>query len=1225
MLPLAAGAAVTLGSLATSALGQATWIGGPSASAPAFNFSTPANWQGNAAPTSPSDLTFYSGNGAAVTATNNINAAWSSTNLTFNVNNVNGLTVAGGALNSTFTLTGAGASLFSNGLGNAILSNNAAAPTGAQLQLDSDVTFGGTGIGNLTLSAASSATGIAVSQTSAHSITVSPQPIVSGQPLPAVLRNLVLGGGGNTFTGGVILDGGTLQLSSASGAGAFGTTAGNNSLTVTANGGAVNATGTPALSLGTLQLNGDLHVIGTGVFQLSNTTVTAPGVVQGSGTLYVHGLTTSGAGMQIASYSPGDAGAQTGFYGAVVIDQSKMPMGILSEAGALTLVTQAFGPGTNNLPNIDKMGSLTGAASYDVRAGGSIVLTNSTTNSKQNNDRISDTAPMRLRSGKFTLSGPAAATTTGTTANNYTPANLTEKIGDLTVAGQSILQVTGPGANNSVITTLQPNSLTRVENGTFLIRNDLGAMGNGNSPKRGRVILTNPLPSTQFIGGGGQSDLTTTPATPTYVQNVSILPWAVGSPLSTSASALGNTLVTYDNGNTNGDGFRMLAAPSSTSDNTREYYITDVAPADPTANVYLMVNPSNPPSGAFPNNGAQSMNSLVLAGDPSGIAGTCGSVTGTGTLTITSGVILATFNPASTPTIPAASIENDLQFNGQEAVIYSNAAGGVWFKGKLHGTGGLTKAGNGSSGFNGLVLTADNSDLHGTLTLNGGTLAYNTDLSLPGDGTIVVNGAGLQSGAGNQIGTGLYWGGGSPTTLSRDIHVNTGMLSFGISDGTGGSTSTTALGNLTVASQISGVGSVSYAGQNLATIPTGGQVYVTNTSNTYTGTTRFSTGNIHISADGSTGVGGGWELSSTTLTLEAPVTNSRHINIDSNSTIDTGGNTVELDGPITAFNTSGTFNANSGLKKLGSGTLNLTSLANQLGGTVEAQAGTLLVNGNLGPHATNSVIVDPGATLGGSGTIYRNVNVFSTVTGAGSNKGGGTLSPGNSPGILTVWGAPTATVSALNMAQPTTNPTNLPVTLSMQLNGPVAGTGYDQVRVFAQNASSVAAVNLGGSESPTPTTQQAALQLSLGYAPAANSAFWLITNTNNYLANLGAANTTVGTFAGLPEGSPVTLGTIGGVTYSGTISYKGDFENNNPAAGTGNDVVIYNVRGCGSADFNCDGDVGTDLDIEAFFACLAGSCPPAPCANSADFNGDGDLGTDADIEAFFRVLAGGSC
>jgi hypothetical protein len=65
------------------------------------------------------------------------------------------------------------------------------------------------------------------------------------------------------------------------------------------------------------------------------------------------------------------------------------------------------------------------------------------------------------------------------------------------------------------------------------------------------------------------------------------------------------------------------------------------------------------------------------------------------------------------------------------------------------------------------------------------------------------------------------------------------------------------------------------------------------------------------------------------------------------------------------------------------------------------------------------------------------------------------------------------------------------------------------------------------------------------------------------------------------------------------------------------------LGGCGTADFNGDGDVATDADIEAFFACLAGTC----CAvcGSADFNGDGDVATDADIEAFFRVLAGGTC
>jgi hypothetical protein len=64
---------------------------------------------------------------------------------------------------------------------------------------------------------------------------------------------------------------------------------------------------------------------------------------------------------------------------------------------------------------------------------------------------------------------------------------------------------------------------------------------------------------------------------------------------------------------------------------------------------------------------------------------------------------------------------------------------------------------------------------------------------------------------------------------------------------------------------------------------------------------------------------------------------------------------------------------------------------------------------------------------------------------------------------------------------------------------------------------------------------------------------------------------------------------------------------------------------CGSPDFDGDGDIGTDADIEAFFACLSGSCCGTCDPHGADFNGDGDIGTDADIESFFRVLGGGPC
>jgi hypothetical protein len=107
---------------------------------------------------------------------------------------------------------------------------------------------------------------------------------------------------------------------------------------------------------------------------------------------------------------------------------------------------------------------------------------------------------------------------------------------------------------------------------------------------------------------------------------------------------------------------------------------------------------------------------------------------------------------------------------------------------------------------------------------------------------------------------------------------------------------------------------------------------------------------------------------------------------------------------------------------------------------------------------------------------------------------------------------------------------------------------------------------------------------------------------------------------------------IGGINASGGEDGRATSLNNNGVLvfslsftnGTSGVFTVV-IPSCGSADFNCDGDTGTDSDIEAFFACLAGNCPASPCMNSADFNADGDVGTDADIEAFFRVLAGGSC
>ena len=77
-----------------------------------------------------------------------------------------------------------------------------------------------------------------------------------------------------------------------------------------------------------------------------------------------------------------------------------------------------------------------------------------------------------------------------------------------------------------------------------------------------------------------------------------------------------------------------------------------------------------------------------------------------------------------------------------------------------------------------------------------------------------------------------------------------------------------------------------------------------------------------------------------------------------------------------------------GLSKSGTGTLILTGTSTYSGLT-DVQAGLLSVRGTL---SNSAVHVESGATLGGTGTINGTVTVLS----------GGILSPGNSPGTLTV-------------------------------------------------------------------------------------------------------------------------------------------------------------------------------------------------------------------------------
>jgi hypothetical protein len=115
------------------------------------------------------------------------------------------------------------------------------------------------------------------------------------------------------------------------------------------------------------------------------------------------------------------------------------------------------------------------------------------------------------------------------------------------------------------------------------------------------------------------------------------------------------------------------------------------------------------------------------------------------------------------------------------------------------------------------------------------------------------------------------------------------------------------------------------------------------------------------------------------------------------------------------------------------------------------------------------------------------------------------------------------------------------------------------------------------------------------------------------------------------DGQVVRFVALGGLNDFGQISLSVGFADDTWGVYRANPPLSHADPGCcarprcGTADFDNDGDIGTDADIDAFFACLGGNCCAQCWSGGADFNGDGDVGTDADIESFFRVLAGGPC
>ena len=189
-----------------------------------------------------------------------------------------------------------------------------------------------------------------------------------------------------------------------------------------------------------------------------------------------------------------------------------------------------------------------------------------------------------------------------------------------------------------------------------------------------------------------------------------------------------------------------------------------------------------------------------------------------------------------------------------------------------------------------------------------------------------------------------------------------------------------------------------------------------------------------------------------------------------------------------------------GTRKVGltvsSGTLTLSGANTFTGPTLVN--GTLSVTGSISGSA---ITVGNGGTLGGTGTV-------SAVTALG----GGTVSPGTSPGVLNS--------GALSMTSGST--------LSIELNGTTVGSEYDRLNVTGAVDITGATLSLGGTYNAGQT----------------NDLFTILLNDGG--------DSIIGTFANLAEGATAT--SLSGQVFA--VSYIG---------GDGNDIVLTAVPEPGSA------------------------------------------------------------
>ncbi|MCX6970322.1 MAG: autotransporter-associated beta strand repeat-containing protein [Verrucomicrobia bacterium] len=387
-----------------------------------------------------------------------------------------------------------------------------------------------------------------------------------------------------------------------------------------------------------------------------------------------------------------------------------------------------------------------------------------------------------------------------------------------------------------------------------------------------------------------------------------------------------------------------------------------------------------------------------------------GISTYTGNTTISSGTLVLSSGGAGTPAISSSSaiINNGtLAFNAQTFnVTYANT---------ISGNGSVVH--NQSPATRRVSLTStSNSYSGGTFVSNNNLLAVNADTNLGATSGALNLGSGSTGGILRIDTTGFNSATRAIVLAGNGTGPNANFLALNVANG-----------NATFGGTISGSGALTMAGSTQTFAPggTGNLTFTLSGSNTYTGPTTIENG-VSVRAGSSTALGNN---SAVTLTGDGTRTTALDLNANNLSigslagSTSTSGNVILGNRTLTtgANNASTTYagvisGSGGGLTKSGSGTLTLSG-NNTYTGTTTISAGTLLLSSS--GSLANSSVINNNATLDISAVSGFTLATGQSLTGNGTvigavSIGSGTLAIGNSPGTMTFDNNLTLTLNSIS-------------------------------------------------------------------------------------------------------------------------------------------------------------------------------------------------------------------